>query len=324
VFLARRSCIGTGPRRSRRREAGRPPPRPEAAAPSRLALETTDGVDLAAWYYAVPEGDETIGTVILLHELGGSHLTVEPLARALQAAGCSVVAPDLRGHGESRMKNFPASQEDQSRLLKKPDLEMMAATRGGQLRDQSGVRGDVECVRNWIKAQADKGLLRMKPLIVVGSGLGAAVGTAWTAADSLWPTIASGDQGRDVSGVVMVSPTFMTKGYSIGPTLATEAIRRKVPLLIIAGADDRDATKVFDQLKRQRPREWFDSRFPTVGEKDASPVAAADASLTLVTSPLTKSGDALASHQSADAKSRAADPAGLILGFLRVASGRKR
>jgi alpha-beta hydrolase superfamily lysophospholipase len=300
------------------------PAAPAEAPPTSLVVETTDGIEVTAWYYAVPESTEPLGTVILLHDLGGSHRSVEPLARSLQAAGCAVVVPDLRGHGESRLKSLPLGQDDQSRLLKKSDFEMMAAARGGQLRDQSGVRGDVECVRNWIKKQADEGKLRMKPLVVVGSGLGAAVGATWSAADALWPDIATGPQGRDVAGIVMVSPTFTTKGYSIGPALAVDPVRRTIPILIIAGDGDRDAIKIFDQLKRQRPREWFDIRSPTVGEKDGSPVAAADASLMLLTSPLTKSADALAAHRSPDPKARAADPASLILGFMRVAATRRK
>jgi len=304
--------------------AAKAPEAPTETAPKRLTLETTDGVELAAWFYPVPEAAESLATVILLHDLGGSHRSVEPLAKALQSAGCAVVAPDLRGHGESRLKKIPQEHEDQSRLLKKPDFEMMVATRGGQLRDQSGVRGDVECVRNWIKKQAEDGTLRMKPLVVVGSGLGAALGTAWTVADALWPDIATGPQGHEVSGIVMVSPTFTTKGYSIGPALATDPVRRTVPLLVIGGTDDRDAVKIFEQLKRQRPKEWFDGRFPKVGEKDSSPVAAAEASLMLLTPPLATSGDQLASHRSPDAKARSSDPSALIVGFLRfVAKGAK-
>ena len=61
---------------------------------------TTDGVEIAAWHYPAPESAPPVATVILIHDLGGSHRTVEPLAKSLQAAGCTVVVPDLRGHGE--------------------------------------------------------------------------------------------------------------------------------------------------------------------------------------------------------------------------------
>ncbi|NBW88060.1 MAG: hypothetical protein EBR23_14840, partial [Planctomycetia bacterium] len=70
-------------------------------APQELLLETSDGVAIAAWYYPLPKDAASLGTVILIHDIDGSHRTVEPLAKALQAAGCAVVAPDLRGHGAS-------------------------------------------------------------------------------------------------------------------------------------------------------------------------------------------------------------------------------
>lgn len=302
--------------------------KPAQDTPERLQLETSDGVEVAAWHYPLPENAAPLGTVILLHDLGGSHRTVEPLAKSLQAAGCTVVAPDLRGHGQSLLKSLPASDSDQAKMLKKPDFEMIAASSGGRMRDQSGLRGDVECVRNWIHQQVAAGRLVEAPLFVVGSGLGASLAASWTAADSLWPDIASGPQGREVAGLVMISPAFAIKGYSLGPSLASEALKRSVPVLVIAAADDRDAIKVFDQMKRQRPREWFDGRHPnTAGDdadkKDASPAAAADATLLLLVSQPGRRGDALASLRSTDQRARAGDPAALIPGFIRVAGSRQ-
>ncbi|MEX0670291.1 MAG: alpha/beta fold hydrolase [Pirellulales bacterium] len=289
-----------------------------------LQLETSDGALLVAWFYPVQEETAPLGTVILIHDLGGSHLTVEPLAKTLQAAGYAVVAPDLRGHGKSLLKNLPGLSEDQPKLLKKADFDMVAATRGGQKRDQSGVRGDIECVHNWIKQQAEEDKVPSQPLFVVGSGLGASLAASWTAADFLWPDLATGSQGRTVTALIMVSPTFTSKGYSIAPALTSEAVRRAVPLLVIAGAEDRDAVKVFDQLKRQRPKAWFDSRHPFGDEKDASPVQAANASLLLLVNPASRSGDALAAQRSPDPRARGGDPAALIIGFMKITAALQR
>lgn len=308
-----------------------PPAAPAPARPGQAAakppkdtteevtVETSDGVDVRAWYYPLPEETEPKGAVILLHDLGGSHQSVEPLAKALQAAGYAVVAPDLRGHGDSLLEHLPASQTDQSKLLKKPDFEMMSAAAGGQKRDQSAVRGDIECVRNWMKQKADAGTLVMRPLFVVGSGLGATAAAAWTAADATWRDLATGPQGREVAGLVLISPSFATKGYAIAPALAQEQVRKTVPILVIAGSGDRDATKLFDKLKAQRPREWFDSRHPVGDEKDASPVAAAKASLTLVVHSAAATGDALVSLRSADPRARSLDPASLLQAFFPLA-----
>ena len=287
-----------------------------------VSLEATDGAPIAAWHYAAPAEAPAAGIVILLHDLGGSHRTVEPLARALQAAGCAVVAPDLRGHGASKLAALPASQEDQSKLLRKGDFEMMAASRGGRVREQSEIRGDVECVRNWIVQEMKQERMPKAPLFVVGSGLGAAVAVHWAAADAAWPDLASGPQGREVAGIVMISPTFATKGFSLTPALGSEAVRRTIPMLVLAGADDRDANKVFEQMKRQRPKEWYDGRRPPGSGKDASPAKVADASLLLLAHPSDRTGDALAASKSTDKNGRAADPAAVIPGFIRVVASR--
>lgn len=313
------------------------PAQPSAQAPARagkasapapkdttkeVTVDTSDGVSVRAWYYPPPEETEPRGSVILIHDLGGSHRSVEPLAKALQAAGYAVVAPDLRGHGTSRLEHLPASQADQAKLLKRPDFEMMSASAGGQKRDQSAVRGDIECVRNWMKQQADAGALVMQPLFVVGSGLGATVAAAWTAADASWRDIATGPQGREVAGLVLISPTFITKGYGISPALAQEHVRTSVPVLVLAGSGDRDATKVFEQLKRHRLKDWFDSRHPVGDEKDSSPVPATEASLMLVANPAAATGDALAVLRSADPRGRGLDPATLLQSFFSIAAER--
>jgi len=313
---------------------GAPPAAPAAAAAAaakppakdtvaEVHLEASDGTPITAWHYAAPAEAPAAGIVILLHDLGGSHGTVEPLARALHAAGCVVVAPDLRGHGASKLAALPSSQDDQSKLLRKADFEMMAASRGGPVRDQSAIRGDVECLRNWIVREIKEQRMPKAPLFVVGSGLGAAVAVHWAAADAAWPDLASGPQGREVAGIVMISPAFATKGFALSPALGSEAVRRTIPVLVLAGADDRDAIKVFEQMKRLRPKEWYDGRRPPGGEKDASPAAAAKASLLLLTHPSDRSGDALAASKSSDKGGRAADPATVIPGFIKLVAGRE-
>jgi pimeloyl-ACP methyl ester carboxylesterase len=271
---------------------------PEAGAekPAELVLANTDGVDIHAWHYParVEKGSAPLAAAILLHDLEGSHRSVEPLAQALQAAGITVVAPDLRGHGASTSRLGTADAVD-VRLLKKPDFELMAATRGGQIREQSAIRGDVESVRNWIKRQADDGDLDMNRLVVVGSGLGAAVAAAWTAEDANWPTVTKGPQGRQVRGLVLVSPSWTTRGFSINAPLGHEAVKAAVPVLLIAGRNDRDAAKVFEQLKRQRPDDWFRLRADGEQEQAKKLTDPAQASLFMVELDSPRTADALAS-----------------------------
>jgi alpha-beta hydrolase superfamily lysophospholipase len=234
----------------------------EIPAAEELDLETSDGVGVASWYYAVADDAGPLGTVILVHDLDGSHKSVEPLALGLQKAGYAVVVPDLRGHGASTLRTTASGREDRldPKTFKKADLELIAAAAGGRVRDQSAVRGDIEAVRNFIKQRSDAGELDIDRLCVVGSGAGATLAALWTAADWAWPPIASGPQGQQVRALVLISPVWATKGLTISPALATDVLKREMPLLVIGGKDDRDATRLADQLKKQRPQKWFEQR----------------------------------------------------------------
>lgn len=288
----------------------------KAAKPEELVLETSDGLELHAWYYPplLEEDEPTTATVILLHDLEGSHTSVEPLALALQAAGCGVVAPDLRGHGASTTRE---GGKLDVRGLKKIDFELMAATRGGQLREQSAIRGDVEAVRNWIKRQSEEGAVDMQRLFVVGSGFGAAVAAAWAAEDANWPDTASQTQGRQVRGLVLVSPAWMTRGFSISGPLANATVKEKIPLMVIAGQSDRDAVKVFEQLKRQRPKTWFHQKPDRTNEKGKDVPESSKADLFLIEVDSTHTADDLAADRTVNV--------GSVIGrFIQVALDRPR
>jgi dienelactone hydrolase len=231
-----------------------PPP------PERLALTTTDGVALAAWYYPVAGDAAPKATVIVIHDLEGSHATVEPLSRGLQAAGYAVVAPDLRGHGESVSITMPGGRTGSldAKSLRKPDMLAIAASSGGRIRDQARARGDLETVYRWIEQQSREGVLSVDRLCVVGCGEGGTLGALWTVADAFWPPTTSGPQGGCVKAIALVSPAWLAKGgVSILPALKAEVFRRSLPILLLSGSSDQDAKKLTDQLKGMRPKEWL-------------------------------------------------------------------
>jgi len=66
---------------------------------SAVEIRGSDGVRLRAWYFqpAARNG----GAVIALHGVGASREQAAGLARLFLPAGYTVLAPDLRGHGES-------------------------------------------------------------------------------------------------------------------------------------------------------------------------------------------------------------------------------
>lgn len=273
-------------------------------AVERLDLETSDGVRIAAWHYPVPAGAKSVATVILVHDLEGSHNTLDHLARSLQRAGCTVVAPDLRSHGASgaRGDGGPNAKADpDSRLLKKGDLETIAAAAGGRLREQSAVRGDIEAVRTWIKRHSDGTAIDIDRLCVVGSGLGATLASMWTVADWNWQPTTTGPQGQQVRALVLVSPVWATKGVSMTGPLTTEPFKKAVPIMVFSGSKDKDSVRLFDQLKRLRPREWLEQRAGQPPAKAPQVEQLADASVFLVQFDTSLTADKLVEDPSLNA-----------------------
>jgi len=245
-----------------------------------LQLETSDGIRIAAWYYPAAEDAKADATVILVHDLDGSHETVDTLARSLQVAGYAVVAPDLRGHGESGLRpDGVRADAGDSRLLKKADLESIAAATGGSHRGQAALRGEIEAVRNWIKQKSETGELDIDRLCVVGCGLGATLASMWTAADWNWPPTTSGPQGQQVRALALISPVWASKGISMSLPLKSDAIQHKVPIMVLAGKSDRDAIRLFDQLKRYRPNAWFQKRVEQPLKNGRNPATANEATV---------------------------------------------
>ena len=69
----------------------------------RSSVRTDDGADLAVWEYGESRGS----AVVLLHGFSLDHGTWGPVVEHLVEAGLRVVAPDLRGHGESTLGTDP-------------------------------------------------------------------------------------------------------------------------------------------------------------------------------------------------------------------------
>ena len=270
----------------------------DAAEAKRFDLDTSDGVSLATWYYEPSEDAKPLATVILVHDFEGSHKAVEPLAMALQEAGCTVAVPDLRGHGASTTQDGRDADLD-IRQLRKGDLELIAAGAGGRLREQSAVRGDLETVHAFLVSRGAAGGSAPAPLAVIGCGAGATLATLWTAADWAWPPLASGPQGQQVKALVLVSPAWAAKGLALQPALATDALKHEVPVMVLAGTGDRDGIRLFDQLRRQRPREWFDQRADAEFTKAKEVEKPGDATLFLVQLDTTLSGEKLAAEADA-------------------------
>ena len=234
--------------------------RGETGAVETAVLETSDGVNLSLTFY--PPADKAAATVLLVHDIGGSHASVRELAASLQLAGCAVAVPALRGHGDGS----GSGQRSGGPALQRNDLLMIAGTGGGAIRSQARIRGDLETVRNWLKAKARDGDVDLDRFWVIGSGLGGTLAALWTAGDWGWQPNTRGPQGQEVAGLILISPVWAEKGISLNTALAARAVvdRRPVkpvlerlPVMIIAGEDDAQSERLFKTFQKARPSNWF-------------------------------------------------------------------
>ncbi|MBT6460052.1 MAG: alpha/beta fold hydrolase [Planctomycetaceae bacterium] len=222
-------------------------------------LETSDGVRLEMAYY--PPKGKAIATVILVHDLNGSEKTVRRLAAGLQEAGCAVAVPDLRGHGNSKSEDYDISKK---KLLVN-QIRMIPASGGGRIRSHARIKGDLETVRNWLKQKESEGDIDLDQLCVIGSGLGGTLAAMWAVADWHWLPNTQGPQGQQVKAVILISPVWADQGVSMTNALGArirdgrgdiKPLLEGLPVLIIAGTNDRQSGQLFQRLKGARPMNW--------------------------------------------------------------------
>ena len=203
-----------------------------------LKLETKDGVLLHVDYLpgmisteeaqkaGIKKPEECV-PVILLHMAKGSGADWRPLARSLQRMGCAVIIPDLRGHGQStQVKRGGATLTiDQATMRRADDFEAM-------------VTQDMEAVKKFVIEKNNKGELNLRKLCVVGAEMGAAVAINWAAADWSWPPLATGPQGQDVNGLVLLTPVWSHKGMTIVNATKHADVQRSISVMILVGNKD--------------------------------------------------------------------------------------
>lgn len=304
--LAWGQAVATNPAPS----AGKPSSKPvEPPAAQTVEFQTSDGLTISAAYYPpLPEVDR-LAAILLVHDLGGSHATVEPLARLMQRAGCDVLAPDLRGHGGSPLFPTRPGGGPETRPLQKPDFDrIIAASPGQPVREQATIRGDIEAS---LLELLDRSGPDRPPVFVVGSGIGGTLAALWTLSDWEWRRLTTGQQGQIVKGLVLVSPAWAYKGLNIKLALDRAPVRDTLPVLILAGDGDKDATRVFDYFERLRPGKSMAIDLAAGDKPDPNAVQQTSVFFFRFGSPLR--ADKLASETSL-----APSPAALVFQFLRT------
>jgi uncharacterized protein len=191
-------------------------------------LRTRDGQEIGAWFV---RGEEKAPSVLLLHGNGGSRMACLSRAELLAAEGCAVLLVSLRAHGDST----------------------------GEFNDIGySARHDVVAAVEFLERHRPG-----KPIVVLGASLGAAAAV-----------FASGELAHRVLGYILESPykdlktavrnrtqnalppVFDELAYRglllvsrwilpdlnrISPLAAIGGIPGDVPVLILAGSDDRHA-----------------------------------------------------------------------------------
>jgi pimeloyl-ACP methyl ester carboxylesterase len=210
-----------------------------------LSLVTGDRVVLKADYYPGANNKQTV-PVIMLHMYGGSRQDFAGLAARLQAEGHAVIVPDLRGHGDSTQREGSTEKLDYT-SFKAADFIAMAA-----------VGGDVEAVKSYLVDRHNEGQLNIEALCLIGAEMGATVALAWSELDWSWPVLATGKQGQDVKGLVLLSPVYNFKGLKITRALNDPNVRSKLSVYIVVGKADararRDAERLYKALERYHPK----------------------------------------------------------------------
>jgi dienelactone hydrolase len=229
-------------------------PRPEIdATPSDLglvyedlALRTSDGVTLAAWY--VPSS--TPASVVLLHGAGSTRSNVLDEAAVLAGAGFGVLMVDARGHGDSagRAMDFGWHGDADiaaatTYLTTRPDLD----------RDRIGVVGLSMGGEEALGASGSNDLIRA----VVAEGA-----TARSAADEAWLSDEYGFRGlfQEALEHVQDSVTNLLTSASTPTSMRTAvaASRGTRYLLITAGnvADEGHAAEYIAAAASDRVQTW--------------------------------------------------------------------
>ena len=210
--------------------------------------------------YYPPKG-KLLATVILVHDLNGSEKTVRRLAAGLQEAGCAVAVPDLRGHGNSKSEGYDISKKK----LLVHQIRMISASGGGRIRSHARIKGDLEAVRNWLKQKESEGDIDLDQLCIIGSGLGGTLAATWAVADWSWLPNTQGPQGQQVKAVILISPIWADQGVSMTNALGARTrdgrgdikpLLEDLPVMIIAGTNDRQSEPLFKRLKGARPMSW--------------------------------------------------------------------
>ena len=217
----------------------------EKPKPRTVELVTKDRKKLRAFYFPSNKGKAS-KTVLLVHEWKGQASPYAKLVVALRDAGCAVLVPDYRGHGGSReqMNSKGKMAEMDTSKMSKRDIENI-------------IKYDLEKAKNFLKEENDEEKLNLNALVVIGVGEGCVMAAHWAASDWNWPTVGRIKQGRDVKGLIFISPTKQAKGVPIDPIFSGRSVLLRLPIMVVSGADSpsaEDAERIARRIEASKKK----------------------------------------------------------------------
>lgn len=222
--------------------------------PEPIDIEMKDGLLLKLNYYKSAKGRES-AVILILHQEKGSRQQYDALAKELCKAGFAVVVPDLRGHGDS---NSIQIKKIVGGLPKVAGTKKAVQTLGRQHLELM-VKEDLEKVKTFMIERHNKGEFNIRGLCVLGVEMGAVVGVNWASlVDWNWPNLTTGPQGKDVRGLVLISPSLNYKGMNMKEAINQGEYMTQIPALILVGNKEdlpfKNAESINDQLARYHPK----------------------------------------------------------------------
>lgn len=233
----------------------KPGKKDEVPKPRLETITTKEGVPLACGYFPSGAGKKAV-PVILIHEWEGMAPPYMPLATALRDAGCAVVTPDLRGHGQSRTFVDARGQTREFDLSKMNRNDVLAI-----------INRDIEAIKKFLKEENDAGKVNLNALTLIGVGEGAVLAANYAALDWNFPDTGHKKQSKDVRALVLISPEKNLEGVAYDAATRHPFVSR-LPWQIIVGSQSpqaEDTDKLVKLLERVR-------RGAVAGPLDAPPI----------------------------------------------------
>ncbi len=219
--------------------------------PKEITLDTKDGVLLKCTYLESPHahtpGDsKEVMPFILIHDWDGDRQDLVPFGKYLQSLGCSVIVPDLRGHGESTSVAGSNITLDYKTFRKA---------------DFAAVFKDFETCKRYLMQRNNDGELNIDLLNLVVVGESAVFGLEWTISDWSWPPVGALKQGQDVKSITLISPKRKLKNLNVLPFVKNPLFSGRVgvnlPTLVVWADGDttaaRDAAELYQIMEKGRP-----------------------------------------------------------------------